>query len=35
VDLSGGDKELLFAHRRKIYKELMFDEPNKRWSRGA
>lgn len=26
ADLSGGDKELLFAYRRKVYKELMHDE---------
>jgi hypothetical protein len=29
VDLSGGDKELLFAYRRKVYKELMHDERSK------
>ncbi len=27
--LSGGDKELLFAYRRKIYKELTYDERSK------
>ncbi|WP_127459437.1 hypothetical protein [Xanthomonas citri] len=27
--LSGGDKELLFAYRRKVYKELMHDERSK------
>lgn len=26
ADLSGGNKELLFAYRRKVYKELMHDE---------
>lgn len=29
ADLSGGDKELVFAFRRKIYKELMHDERSK------
>jgi DNA repair exonuclease SbcCD ATPase subunit len=29
VELSGGDKELLFAYRRKIYKELSYDERSK------
>ena len=29
VDLSGGDKELLFAYRRKVYKELMHDKRSK------
>lgn len=29
VDLSNGDKELLFAYRRKVYKELMHDERSK------
>lgn len=29
ADLSGGDKELLFAYRRKVYKELMHDERSK------
>ena len=29
TDLSGGDKELLFAFRRKVYKELMHDERSK------
>ena len=29
ADVSGGDKELLFAYRRKIYKELMYDERSK------
>jgi len=29
VGRSGGDKELLFAHRRKVYKELMRDERGK------
>lgn len=28
-DLSGGDAELLFAYRRKVYKELMYDERSK------
>lgn len=27
--LSGGDSELLFAYRRKIYKELIYDERSK------
>lgn len=27
--LSGGDRELLFAYRRKIYKELSYDERSK------
>lgn len=27
--LSGGDRELLFAYRRKVYKELMHDERSK------
>ena len=27
--LSGGDKDLLFAYRRKIYKELIYDERSK------
>lgn len=27
--LAGGDKELLFAFRRKVYKELMYDERSK------
>lgn len=29
VDLSGGDNELLFTYRRKVYKELMHDERSK------
>ncbi|MBV6791762.1 hypothetical protein [Xanthomonas euvesicatoria] len=29
VKLSSGDKELLFAYRRKVYKELMHDERSK------
>ncbi len=29
VDLSGGDKELLFAYRRKLAKELSYDERSK------
>ncbi|MBZ2687281.1 hypothetical protein IPS56_04185 [Xanthomonas perforans] len=29
VNLSSGDKELLFAYRRKVYKELMHDERSK------
>ncbi|MFA4226395.1 hypothetical protein P2C08_09040 [Xanthomonas perforans] len=29
VDLSGGGKELLFAYRHKVYKELMHDERSK------
>lgn len=29
VDLSGGDGELLFAYRRKVYKELVYDERGK------
>jgi hypothetical protein len=29
IDLSGGEKELLFAYRRKVYKELMHDERSK------
>lgn len=28
-ELAGGDKELLFAYRRKIYKELTYDERGK------
>ena len=31
--LSGGDKELLFAYRRKIYKELAYDERSKPMAR--
>lgn len=34
ADLGGGDKELLFAYRCKVYKELMHDErskPTVRW----
>jgi UTP:GlnB (protein PII) uridylyltransferase len=27
--LSGGDRELLFAYRRKVYKELVYDERSK------
>ena len=27
--LSGGDSELLFAYRRKVYKELTYDERDK------
>jgi hypothetical protein len=26
VELAGGDRELLFAYRRKVYKELSYDE---------
>ena len=33
--LSGGDRELLFAYRRKIYKELMYDERSKPMARRA
>lgn len=29
VDLSNGDKELLFVYRRKVYKELVHDERSK------
>ena len=29
MDLSGDDKELLIAYRRKIYKELKYDERSK------
>lgn len=29
AELSGDDKELLFAYRRKVYKELMHDERSK------
>jgi hypothetical protein len=32
-DLSGGDKELLFAYRRKVCKELMHDERSKPMAR--
>jgi hypothetical protein len=35
VELSGGDKELLFAYRRKIYKELGYDERSKPMARRA
>lgn len=31
--LSGGDKELLFAYRRKVYKELIYDERSKPMAR--
>lgn len=31
--LSGGDKQLLFAYRRKIYKELTYDERSKPMAR--
>lgn len=33
--LSGGDKELLFAYRRKVYKELTYDERSKPMARRA
>jgi hypothetical protein len=33
--LSGGDKELLFAYRRKVYKELGYDERSKPMARRA
>lgn len=33
--LSGGDKELLFAYRRKVYKELGYDERGKPMARQA
>lgn len=35
VTLSGGDRELLFAYRRKVYKELVFDERGKPMDRRA
>lgn len=31
--LSGGDNELLFAYRRKVFKELMYDERSKPMAR--
>jgi hypothetical protein len=34
-DLSEGDRELLFAYRRKIYKELIYDERSKPMARRA
>lgn len=34
-ELSGGDRELLFAYRRKIYKELGYDERSKPMARRA
>jgi len=34
-DLSRGDRELLFAYRRKIYKELVYDERDKPMIRRA
>jgi hypothetical protein len=33
--LSGGDPELLFAYRRKVYKELSYDERDKPMARRA
>ena len=29
LELSGGDAELLFAHRRKLYREIIYDERSK------
>lgn len=34
-DLSGGDRDLLFAYRRKVFKELIYDERGKPMQRRA